>query len=72
VQTPEISGCLDGRFLATGFEYLELAKVAQDSSECLLAFDTLKYLAENYVRGSEALPIELAVKVIGFGVSHAA
>src|ERR1700675_3440414 len=71
-ETPEISRGLDSQLLATGLEYLELAKITQDSCECLLVSDTLKSLAENQVRESKALPIELAVKVIGLLVPQAA
>jgi hypothetical protein len=71
-ETPEMSRGLDSQLLATGLEDLELAKVAQDSCECLLPSDTLKSLAKNQVRESKALPIKLAVKIIGLLVPQAA
>jgi hypothetical protein len=71
-KTPEISRGLDSQLRATSLEYLELAKITQDSCERLIVSDTLKSLAENEVRESEALPIELAVKVIGLLVPQVA
>jgi hypothetical protein len=67
-QTPEFSRGLDCQFLATGLEYLELAKFVQDSCERLIASDTLKSLAENQIGQSEALPTKLAIKVVGLFV----
>jgi hypothetical protein len=71
-EAPEISSGPDCQFLTTGLEYLEPAKFTQDSCERLLVSDTLKSFAENQVCQSEALPIELAVKVIGFFVPQTA
>jgi hypothetical protein len=67
-ETPEFSRGLDCQFLATGLEYLELAKITQDSGERPLVSDTLKSLAENQVREAKALPTELAIKVVGLPV----
>src|ERR1700690_951366 len=71
-KTPEISSGLNGQFLASGLEYLELAKFTQDSHERLLVCDPLKSFAENQVRESKALATELAFEVIGLVVPHAA
>lgn len=71
-ETSKISRRLDSQLLATSLEYLELAKFTQDSSERLFVSDTLKSLAENQVRESKALPIEIAVKVITLLIPQAA
>src|ERR1700687_3463179 len=71
-ETPEISSGLDCQFLTTGLEYLKLANFTQDSCERPIVSNTLKNLAENQVRESQALTTELAVKVIGLFVPQTA
>ncbi|HEV2221519.1 MAG TPA: hypothetical protein VGR84_00805 [Candidatus Acidoferrales bacterium] len=71
-EAPEISRGLDRQVLTASLKYFELPKFTQHSGERLLVPDTLKGLAQNQIRQSEALPTKLAIKVLGLSVSQAA
>ena len=68
----EVSRGFDSQFLTASLKDLELAKFTQDSRERLLVAHTLKSLAENEIRQSEALATKLAVKVVGLSVPQTA
>ena len=66
-----VPGGQDSHFFTSGLKKLELPKLLQDSREGPLVWDALENFAQNQVRGSEALPTELAIKVVGLTILSA-
>jgi hypothetical protein len=67
-EVPEVSCSLDSQSLTASLKQFELAQLTQHSCERFLVADTLESLAENQIVQSEALPSQLAIKIVGLSI----